>query len=231
MAQADPILITAARECITRQRAKALGLRRYFTGKPCKYGHVAERSSQTCICVECDRRRRGCPKKAKQARRLWGLKNKDKLKQALARWRAAHPDIKRERARLWYAQNRERLSLHYAARWKANLEENRRRARLRQNQHPERAAIARHLRRARKASAGGRFTAEDIARIRKLQRNRCAECRNVLTKATTHIDHIVPLSKGGSNYPQNLQLLCATCNISKGARDPITHSRRKGRLL
>ncbi|KKK96676.1 hypothetical protein LCGC14_2660360, partial [marine sediment metagenome] len=27
---------------ITRDEAKALGLKRYFTGKPCKYGHISE---------------------------------------------------------------------------------------------------------------------------------------------------------------------------------------------
>jgi 5-methylcytosine-specific restriction endonuclease McrA len=31
-----------------------------------------------------------------------------------------------------------------------------------------------------------------------------------------HIDHITPISKGGNSQPQNLQTLCATCNIGKG---------------
>ena len=29
------------------------------------------------------------------------------------------------------------------------------------------------------------------------------------------IDHIVPISKGGTNYPDNIQLLCPFCNRSK----------------
>lgn len=39
----------------TRAEALALGLTRYYTGKPCKYGHVAERSARDKHCVECKR--------------------------------------------------------------------------------------------------------------------------------------------------------------------------------
>lgn len=40
---------------ITRKEAKILGLRRYFTGLPCKHGHVAQREISNGCCVECKR--------------------------------------------------------------------------------------------------------------------------------------------------------------------------------
>ena len=40
---------------IERAEAKAKGLRFYFTGKPCKHGHVAEREVLNATCVECER--------------------------------------------------------------------------------------------------------------------------------------------------------------------------------
>ncbi|AFC22715.1 hypothetical protein VchM-138_0036 [Vibrio phage vB_VchM-138] len=42
-------------EIISRAEAKQLGLTHYFTGKPCKHGHVTKRFTGTAICIECNR--------------------------------------------------------------------------------------------------------------------------------------------------------------------------------
>jgi Na+-translocating ferredoxin:NAD+ oxidoreductase RnfC subunit len=39
---------------LTRQEALNIGYSRYFTGKPCKHGHVAERYATSRQCVECN---------------------------------------------------------------------------------------------------------------------------------------------------------------------------------
>lgn len=53
-----------------------------------------------------------------------------------------------------------------------------------------------------------------------LQRSagRCWYCGcvlNVLGQQTNHIDHIVPVSKGGTNDPSNLVASCRQCNTEK----------------
>lgn len=38
---------------VTKEQAIEEGLTRYFTGKPCKRGHIAERSTNDSTCVQC----------------------------------------------------------------------------------------------------------------------------------------------------------------------------------
>jgi len=56
------------------------------------------------------------------------------------------------------------------------------------------------------------------AALRARERGRCANCGSNLVlelEDQVHVDHIVPLSKGGCNDLVNLQLLCRPCNTSK----------------
>ena len=53
-----------------------------------------------------------------------------------------------------------------------------------------------------------------------LKRDRvCQLCGVGRNDAVLEVDHIVPRSKGGSNDPDNLQVLCARCNRGKSNRD------------
>ena len=70
-----------------------------------------------------------------------------------------------------------------------------------------------HSRRARMYENGGSYTAADIQHLFETQGGLCNVCKQHL--AAYEIDHIVPLSKGGSNWPANLQLLCRHCNRTK----------------
>lgn len=45
-------------------------------------------------------------------------------------------------------------------------------------------------------------------------KNRCAYC----TAMAEHLDHVVPLSKGGTDTEDNMVPACAGCNLSKGAK-------------
>lgn len=46
---------TCNQRIVSRDDAKAAGLKRYFTGEPCRNGHVAERLVSAGKCVDCDK--------------------------------------------------------------------------------------------------------------------------------------------------------------------------------
>ena len=83
---------------IGRDEARAFGLKRFFTGKPCKHGHVAERDVNNRECMECSRERTRRRRAADpEGYREYGRK-----------WRAANPEKPREYQRRWWAANKDK---------------------------------------------------------------------------------------------------------------------------
>lgn len=144
----------------------------------------------------------------------------------VAEWQRANP----ARVRAWFVKNSDRRRRNHAEWRKANIEHCRAVKAAWNRRNPEKGRMYEATRRAAKAKAGGHFTVSDIVEIKLLQRTRCAACRRSIRKVY-HIDHIIPLARGGSNYRSNLQLLCQPCNNKKHAKDPIDFMRSLGRLL
>lgn len=85
----------------------------------------------------------------------------------------------------------------------------------RRHSFTQRAINAR--RRARRRRIKGSFTRRSVENLYVKQMGKCACCGEKLF-GQFDVDHIVPLAKGGSNFPENLQLLTPTCNKKKGVR-------------
>ena len=102
-------------ETISRQEAKAKGLTRYYTGKPCKRGHVAERYVSNGHCVECDKKRREAnSEKYREYHRKRYEANPEKNRERARKWREANPEKSRERSRKWGKANPEKRFLIHA---------------------------------------------------------------------------------------------------------------------
>lgn len=84
-------------------------------------------------------------------------------------------------------------------------------------------------RKARNRNAEGRLTAADIKRQYQAQRGKCHWC-SIKVGKNYHVDHIVPLARGGSNWPENIVIACPSCNQSKGSKLPHEWP-QGGRLL
>lgn len=93
-------------------------------------------------------------------------------------------------------------------------------------------------RRAAKHASPGNFTAKESKELCESYGNRCLCCG--VTGVLLEADHVVPLTRGGSDEIGNIQPLCGTCNRSKfvkvvdyrmgehaprGLRDPLGEAR------
>ena len=154
-------------------------------------------------------------------------RNPDKDKQYKKSWRAKNPDY----GRLYYLSNQERLNKRNAE-WRvknparkaeldrnyaiANREKRRRYAAEYARNHPEQQSRNRQMRRARLRNARiYRVTEKDIRRI--LHKD-CVYCG----QKGEQIDHVIPLSRGGSHSIGNLVSSCAKCNLTKNNKRVIS---------
>lgn len=84
--------------------------------------------------------------------------------------------------------------------------------------HPEHRAVVNSKQRARKAGARGSFTRNEWLHLKALYNHSCPCCGRAQPEIRLEVDHIIPLSKGGSNHISNIQPLCPNCNRAKGVK-------------
>lgn len=273
---------------VTLIEARAAGLKRYFTGKPCPKGHITERyvsAMRCCSCVVGSLWKKEHPQEVARNKRL---RRQNNLEDTLAKeracgaiWRAANPErvlvyrrnhyernksvilsaqkawaalnknVISQRQRQKYEKNREvylaknkewRLanpqivSALNRKKYEANREAYMATSREWAKKNPDKIraiqSVAQRNRRARLRASGGRHTTADIAWLLVIQKRKCAHtwCKASI-KDGYHVDHIMPLARGGTNDRKNLQLLCQPCNLRKSAKHPIDFAQRHGILL
>lgn len=144
-------------------------------------------------------------------------------------WREVNKERIAEHGRTWYAANKESAIEYYRTWRKANKELAKVRARAWRAANRIAVNAIAQRRRARKRNAEGTHTAADIQAQYKAQKGKCYYCATKVGD-TYHVDHVIPLSRGGSNWPENLVIACPDCNCSK--QDKLPHEWiRGGRLL
>lgn len=151
--------------------------------------------------------------------------NRERERERKRRWARENPERDRERKQRHYAKNPEYFKRRYAENREQIQEYNRQWS----ARNPEYARARKQRRRAREQDAEGSHTAEDIVTQYERQKGRCFWCNEKLGD-TYHIDHVVPLVRGGSNWPENIVIACSTCNLSRGAKLPSEWP-EGGRLL
>ena len=139
-------------------------------------------------------------------------------------------DCLNERSRQWHSANRESVLARHRE-WLAHNPPDRRAAFERTQRwckdNPERTrALRKNAKHRRRARTQGGIKASELRAWEAEQPKVChwcgAECSDY------HIDHRVPLSRGGEHIHDNLVIACPPCNRSKGARCPIEFARSRG---
>ena len=149
--------------------------------------------------------------------REYARRHPDRKRESDRRYRSQHTEQVTEKKRDWSDRNREKLN-QQSAEWRmANREKRNAIVRDYRARHPESYRLTAERCRARKSAADGSCTKAEWVSILKRYApdSRCPACGKV---GALTMDHIVPLSLGGSNAPDNLQPLCNRCNAKKGQR-------------
>jgi hypothetical protein len=212
-------------EIITRDDAKARGLKRYYTGDPCPRGHVAERWASDRHCVECvalrDPERVRATSKAWAAAnaerkratdKAWAAANRERLRAASNRWRAANPALVRASVKAWEDANHGWLRVAKKTWRTANPERVRATTRAWIAANPDRVRAHKAKRRLvidRQTPAWA-----DLEAIVAVYR----DC-----PAGMHVDHWAPIkgrTVSGLHCEANLQYLTDAENMTKGNRFP-----------
>lgn len=167
-----------------------------------------------CGCTERDKKG-DCKPCGKAYKATWNAANRVRLNAKNAAWKAANHDKVRASKAAYQVANRKKVNAQINAWREAN---------------PEAMRVIYQNYRARKRANGGTLSKGLSAKLFKLQRGKCPCCKRPLG-GDFHLDHIIPIAKGGSNNDDNIQLLRATCNHQKHAKHPIDFMQSKGFLL
>lgn len=183
---------------LSRKQALFIGLKRYFTGKPCKHGHIDFRKSSNGECFSCNRIQF----------KSYSKRNANKLKEKRLESYAKNPETYRERQRVYTKKNKGAVMARQALWREKNREHQINYAMDYKRKNRSKARKIESDRRARKLQAIPLWYEENLISI-------------VYKKGKElglEVDHIVPLGSSlvcGLHCWDNLQLLDKSLNSRK----------------
>lgn len=204
-------------DIVTRKEAKERGLKTYYTGKPCKHGHLSERYTKNGTCVECQAAvnkeygaewRKANPEYSRQ----YYEANKERLAEYNRQWRKEHS---RGYDPQYYEANKERLAEYYRQWREANREKRAEHQRRYIAKNRDKLTANQAKRRAAKLDRTPAWADLDMIDVFYALAKEMTE----ETGTVHHVDHIIPLqgeNVSGLHVATNLQVIPAADNHSKG---------------
>jgi len=160
----------------------------------------------------------------------WRGKNPDKMREYDRKYYAKHLDKGRAKSRLYQSTHRKDRNEYDRKRREEYPEKIREAKRKYRTKNAHKYRLWEQRRKAAKLLAETSATLLDIPAQIKRQRGKCHYCNEVFPDGKYHIDHVIPLSRGGSDLNENKVLACPQCNMGK--HNKLPHEWIKGgRLL
>jgi len=158
----------------------------------------------------------------KAAAKVYIIKNKDKVMKRKKEYYNANKEVLAEKHKQYYQDNKQELiekNKSYYQNNKESILAKKKRYRaseqgrlvIRNNRNKYRAL--------KSASSDGSVTTEALLDLASKQNYKCAYCGCDIDikEPTSHLDHVLPLSKGGTHSITNVVWACAPCNLQKSA--------------
>ena len=193
---------------MTRSEALAAGLSVYWTGNPCKHGHLANRLVSNWTCVVCH------AKKCAEFQPKWREKNSEKITEYQKKHAATHAEYNK----VWRKNNKEKCA-ETAKKWQQTYAERANNS-SKEWRHRNREAMnaLKAQRRAALLSRLPKWLSLDEKWMIK-EAYEIAKLRTKITGIKWHVDHVLPLrgaNVSGLHTPYNLQVITAYENLKKG---------------
>lgn len=143
------------------------------------------------------------PELARTKKRESTERHKPETMARAAKYSKEHPEKRRAYRNI--PANRARYQENWRKYWRNN---------------PEKARLRGQRSKARRRAAEAGVACESFTRqsIFKRDGGFCRYCAVILDPKNWHLDHVIPLAKGGPHTPENVVASCVGCNLSKATK-------------
>lgn len=171
----------------------------------------------------------------KEKKRAYYAQNKIRINEKKKEYTELHKEKTKLYLKEYYLKNKDKL-LDKAKQRNIEKKEEIKAYKKEWSKTPKAIALKKQSKANRRAllKDAGKITSSEASNIISNTSN-CYWCNTKLDKENAsrniHLDHYVPLSKGGRNTIDNIVVSCAKCNMLKKAKDPISFANSLGKLL
>ena len=178
-------------------------------------------------------------KRRAEINKRYRLKNKEKIAEIGKTYYTKNKETILEKAMIYRSENKERRSAvqkkyndnnkgkikkidrDYRAKNSDKIKQKQKEYRSTEYAKENKRIDCRRRRALKKTTADGTITKESLDTLLHSQDNKCYHCGCELDN-TKHLDHFIPISKGGVHSINNVVWSCPSCNLKKSATVPLT---------